>query len=66
MRKGEELKALHYANAATTRNYIPHVILFPIKTVLKAVITLLVNAIITYFFKGKILKCYKEIIIVVL
>jgi hypothetical protein len=29
VRKGEELKAPHYASAATIRDYIPHVILFP-------------------------------------
>ena len=37
-----------------------------IKAILKAVTTPLVNIATTYLFKGKILNCYKEIIIVVL
>ena len=37
-----------------------------IKAALEAIITPLADITTTYFFKGKIPKCYKEIIIVVL
>ena len=37
-----------------------------IKTVLKTVATLLANAVTTYLLKNNLLKCYKDIIIVVL
>ena len=37
-----------------------------IKAILKAIAILLADIIITYLFKGKILKYYKKIIIVIL
>ena len=37
-----------------------------IKAVVEAITTLLANAITIYLFKGELLKCYKEIIIIML